>query len=90
MFTQQDVEDVLFVLAPFLPAVEVNVEIRDPADAPVITAAVAGRAEAIVTGDLDLLDDPEVRRWLLERGVDLFAPRELLVVLGIPEVDPGD
>jgi predicted nucleic acid-binding protein len=60
----------------------VNVEIRDPADAPFVEAAVAGRADAIVTGDADLLDDCELRRWLGERGVRLLSPRDLLDEIG--------
>jgi putative PIN family toxin of toxin-antitoxin system len=77
-FTDGDVEDVLVLLGPFLPDVEVTVDIRDPADAPVVSAALAGRAEAIVTGDRDLLDDDDLRHWLAARGVTLLTPAELL------------
>jgi predicted nucleic acid-binding protein len=58
--------------------VDVDVDIRDAEDAPVVAAAVAGRADAIVTGDADLLDDAALREWLTERGVRLLSPRELL------------
>jgi len=75
---EDDVESVLVLLAPFLPAVEVDLEIRDPEDAPVVGAAIAGHAEAIVTGDRDLLDEPELRRWLRDRGVELYTPADLL------------
>jgi len=71
--TEEDVRDVLVLLAPLLPSVEVDVPVRDPGDAPVIAAALAGRADAIVTGDGDLLDDQDVRAWLEERGVEVIS-----------------
>jgi putative PIN family toxin of toxin-antitoxin system len=74
----QDVEDLLLVLAPALPHVDVDVPLRDPDDAPVVAAAVAGRAEAIVTGDRDLLDDTELRTWLADREVRVLTPAELV------------
>jgi putative PIN family toxin of toxin-antitoxin system len=77
-----DVLDLLRTLARTLPTVDVDTEIRDPDDAPVVSAAVAGRADAVVTGDADLLDDAELRAWLTERGVRLLSPRELLDELG--------
>jgi predicted nucleic acid-binding protein len=76
--SRQDIEDVLLILSPALPEVDVDVPLRDPADVPVVAAAVVGRAEAIVTGDRDLLDDAELRTWLAERGVRLLRPVELL------------
>jgi putative PIN family toxin of toxin-antitoxin system len=81
-FDASDMLDLLRTVAITLPTVDVDVEIRDPADAPVVAAAVAGRAEAIVTGDADLLEDAELRRWLDERGVRVLTPRKLLDELG--------
>ena len=78
--TEEDEEDALVLLAPALPDVDVEVELRDPDDAPVIAAALAGSAAAIVTGDR-LLDDAELRKWLGARGVELLEPAELLVSL---------
>jgi putative PIN family toxin of toxin-antitoxin system len=76
-FSEDDVESVLVLLAPLLPSVEIEIEVRDPKDAPVVAAAVAGRADAIVTDDRDLLDEPDVRSWLRERGIELYTPAEL-------------
>lgn len=77
-----DLIDLLQTLAWTLPTVDIDVDIRDPGDAPVVAAAVAGRADAIVTGDADLLDDAELREWLTARGVRLLSPSELLDELG--------
>src|SRR5438128_465921 len=74
---EADVRDVLFLLARSLPSVEMTIQVRDP-DAPVVEAAVAGRAEAIVTGDKDLLSDQDLRTWLAERGVQVLTPAALL------------
>jgi putative PIN family toxin of toxin-antitoxin system len=68
---------VLELVWPLLPEVDVQVALRDPADGIVVEAAVAGRAEMIVTGDRDLLDDLDLRAWLVERGIDLVAPTAL-------------
>lgn len=77
----EHVQSVLVVLAPFLPTVDLEVEIRDPDGAPVVRAAVAGRADAIGTGDSDLLEDRALRRWLERRGIALYTPSGLLELL---------
>jgi putative PIN family toxin of toxin-antitoxin system len=76
--TEADVDDVLAVLGPLLPEVDVAVEIRDPDDAVVVGAALAGAAEAIVSGDRDLLDDTNLRSWLALRGIEILAPADVL------------
>jgi uncharacterized protein len=75
---EEDVRDLLALLAPDLPTVDVNVDLRDTADAPVVAAAIAGNAEAIVTGDKDLLDDVALRTWLAARQIEVLRPAELL------------
>jgi predicted nucleic acid-binding protein len=72
------VRDVLVLLAPQLPSVEVDVALRDPDDAPVVASALSGAAEAIVTGDAHLVEDPDLRAWLAARGLDVLLPGELL------------
>lgn len=76
--TEADVDDVLAVLGPLLPDVDIAVEIRDPDDAAVVAAAIAGAAAAIVTGDRDLLDDANLRLWLATRGIEVLTPAEAL------------
>lgn len=76
--TEQDVQDVLMLLAPFLPSVEIDAPIRDPDDMPVISAAVTGRAEAIVSGDKDLTEDQALRDWLALREIAVLTPSEAL------------
>jgi len=76
--TEADVDDVIAVLGPALPDVDIAVEIRDPDDAAVVAAAVAGAAAAIVTGDRDLLDDAHLRSWLATRGIQVLTPAEAL------------
>jgi uncharacterized protein len=75
------VEEVLLLLAPMLPAVETEAPVRDPDDAPVVAAAVTGRAEAIVTGDSDLLEDAALRAWLAERRIEVLTPADALARL---------
>jgi len=70
--------EVLVLLAPLLPAVDVDVPIRDPDDAPVVASALAGGVEAIVRGDARLLDDPRLKAWLGRRDIEVISPAELL------------
>lgn len=74
--SEEDVRDLLTLLAPDLPTVDVEVGLRDTADVPVVAAAIAGNAEAIVTGDKDLLDDAALRAWLAARQIDVLKPAE--------------
>lgn len=76
--TEEDTEDALLLLAPFIPDIDIEVETRDPDDVPVVATALAGAAEAIVTGDRGLLDDPELRAWLDARTIALLEVAELL------------
>lgn len=73
-----EIDELVGVWGPLLPTVEVQVEIRDPDDAPVVATALAGKATAIITGDLDFLDDERLRAWLAERGIEVLVPAEVL------------
>lgn len=76
--SERDIADLLTVLGPLLPAVEVMVAPRDRTDIPVIATALAGRADAIVTGDRGLLGDDRLRAFFSERAIAVYAPAELL------------
>jgi uncharacterized protein len=73
-----DLESVLVLLAPALPLGDVVQVARDPDDAAVVAAAVAGNADAIVTGERDLLDDDGLRRWLSDRRIVLHTAAALV------------
>jgi predicted nucleic acid-binding protein len=64
-----------------LPAVDIDVELRDRDDVAVVASALAGNPETIVTEDRVLLDEPELRAWLGERGIEVDTPKSLLARL---------
>lgn len=74
---------------PSLPSVEIDVDLRDVDDRIVLAAAIAGDAEAIVTGDRDLLADEGVVAWLAARGIALLTPADLLDLLGSERSPPA-
>jgi predicted nucleic acid-binding protein len=55
-----------------------------PDDVPVVASAVAGRVEAIVTGDAHLLEDADLRALLPERRIEVLSPTELLQRVAAP------
>lgn len=57
---------------------------RDPKDHPVLATALSGRADAIVSGDGDLRADDELRRQMLEQGVEIWGVTALLAELREP------
>ena len=79
--SQANIAAVLALVAPLLPTVELDVAPRDPDDAPVVAAAIDGGADAIVTGDADLLEDAALRAALEARGIRVLTPRDLLELL---------
>ncbi len=54
---------------------------RDPKDHPVLATAISGHASAIVSGDGDLRADDELRRKMLEHGVEIWGMTTLLAEL---------
>ena len=78
---EEDATDLLALLGPALPDVEVSLPVRDADDLPVLASALAGRVDAIVTGARDLLDDARLRALLRERGIEVLAPPALLARL---------
>jgi predicted nucleic acid-binding protein len=58
---------------------------RDPRDDVVIETVLRGNAEALVTGDRDLLDDAAIRERLRQAGTRVVTAREFLDLLDEPE-----
>jgi putative PIN family toxin of toxin-antitoxin system len=54
---------------------------RDPRDNPVLSTAISGHADAIVSGDGDLRADDELRQQMLEHGVKIWGVTALLAEL---------
>jgi uncharacterized protein len=59
-------------IAEFVPVIQVIRECRDPKDDKFLEVALNGRADAIITGDADLL---AMNPW---RGMAIVTPREYL------------
>ena len=63
---------------------------RDPRDHPVLSTAISGYADAIVSGDGDLRADDELRQQMLEHGVKIWGVEALLAELREePEAEKG-
>ena len=54
---------------------------RDPKDHPVLATALSGGADAIVSGDGDLRADDDLRKQMMERGVQIWGMTALLASL---------
>jgi putative PIN family toxin of toxin-antitoxin system len=77
--TPKQTSDVIALLREYLPLAEPNltllhVEVRDPNDVHVLAAAIAARADLLVTGDKDLLS---VQR----SPVKIVTPRQFFEML---------
>lgn len=64
--------------AEWVEATAVPPTCRDPKDNPVLATALSGQADAIVSGDGDLRADDDLRRQMLERGVQIWGVQALL------------
>ena len=76
------------ILGPLLPDVDIEVEIRDPADAPVVAAAVAGRAEAIVTATAICSTTPSCDVGYRRGGSRFFVPLRHWKRRAEPKLEP--
>ena len=76
-----DVVEMLAVLAPFLPILDVPVPRSDRDDMHVVAGALVGRAEAIITVDQGLIEDADLRKWLDRNRVALLTPAEAIELL---------
>ena len=54
---------------------------RDPKDHPVLATAIDGQATAIVSGDDDLRADEELRKAMLNYGIQIMGVRSLFDLL---------
>lgn len=81
MVEEPDFKEIMDILAPLLPHLDITFPIRDPKDFPVVASAIVGHADAIVTGDDDLLDDAPLRALLAEKGIEVLTPGETLARL---------
>jgi len=72
---------ILELVWPGMPRVGIQAVLRDVDDRIVVEAAVAGAADAIVTGDKSLLDAADLVAWLAHRGISVITPADLLELL---------
>jgi len=73
-----DLALLLAVLDQVVVEIRLDPPLRDPNDLPVIEAAVIGKARTIISGDLDLVGDPTILRWLSDRGIEVLTPTAFL------------
>jgi uncharacterized protein len=71
----------LYWRGQWVEAAAVPPRCRDPKDHPVLATAISGHADAIVSGDGDLRADDELRRQMLEHGVEIWGVTTLLAKL---------
>jgi putative PIN family toxin of toxin-antitoxin system len=76
-----DADELLELLAWYGERVELRTvppRCRDPRDHPVLSTAIDGKVDAIVTGDDDLRADNELRAAMAGHGIQLWGVQSLL------------
>jgi uncharacterized protein len=78
-FTALEIRDYLIRISSStemaVPA-KVKFFVRDLEDLPILGTALVGKADYLVTGDHDLLEDEKLRKWMKDRGVRIVSPKE--------------
>jgi putative PIN family toxin of toxin-antitoxin system len=90
--TREDTDQVVALMrrqAEIIAVADTVQVCRDPDDDIVIETAVNGSADAIVTGDHDLLSDAKVREYLAAHGVRILTVSEFLVELAALATEMG-
>lgn len=78
VLSNDNIRELLRTVEEVAVDIELDPPLRDPNDLPVIEAAVLGRTKTIISGDLDLVGDPAILRWLSDRGIDVLTPAAFL------------
>ena len=87
-FTRAEIADLVAAMRVLGEVVPISGErglCRDPKDDAVIETAICGRADALVSGDRDLIADPAVAALLKEAGIRLLTVAQLALDLGLPD-----
>lgn len=87
-FSDDDVRELSELISQYAQIVEPTLTLslcRDAKDNILLEVAAAGRANFLVTGDKDLLDDPELVKTMLEQyGVAVVTASRMLELLSEP------
>ena len=75
---EADIVDILATLALFLPTITVAADRHGPNDKAMLALGVAGRADAFISEDRDLLDNAGFEVVLAERRITLITSAQAL------------
>lgn len=82
-YSFQDVESLIILLkkqAIIIKSASIMQICRDPDDDKIINCAIVGRSHYLVSGDADLYDDNNVKRFLSEYGIQVIKPEEFIEI----------